>query len=267
MTFLGERIGEEGNPLEDIRQTKLVADKIGAESHPSGRPHRVRQPRRAVALCILALTAVSAVAACRDAPPRAIALKIQEDAIAFQAIVTSAAFEAEGDASRYHFLVWDEGRAADASLFRSLVSDEAVLDALESLGAEPGDALTIDTWDERRDPTSNAPDRVIEGPRVEVRIALPGQSEALPLEEILEDPGGLGFDMRFGGHRHNISEWHSGCVICLYSCPGSKVGNARYTVRDFVEGATRFSVREAVLPEDGTEVTIWLRLVDRRTDR
>ena len=66
--------------------------------------------------------------------------------------------------------------------------------------------------------------------------------------------------MRFGGHRANVPEWHSGCVVCLYSCPGSKVGNATYTVRDWVEGTTRFRVRRGVLPPDGTPVTIVLRL-------
>lgn len=68
--------------------------------------------------------------------------------------------------------------------------------------------------------------------------------------------------MRFGGHRENIPRWKSGCVVCLYSCLGSKVGNARYTVRDFVKGTTDFRVRPGVLPEDGTEVTIIFRLVD-----
>ena len=77
---------------------------------------------------------------------------------------------------------------------------------------------------------------------------------------MLEDPSGRGFDMRFGGHRDNIPRWHSGCVVCLYSCPGSKIGNAAYTVRDFVLGTTHFSVWEGVLPPDGTEITVRVRL-------
>jgi hypothetical protein len=67
--------------------------------------------------------------------------------------------------------------------------------------------------------------------------------------------------MRFGGHRANIPRWKSGCVVCLYSCPGSKVGNARYTVRDWEKGTTRFRVRPgAPLPEDGKQVRIIFRL-------
>jgi len=67
--------------------------------------------------------------------------------------------------------------------------------------------------------------------------------------------------MRFGGHRANIPKWKSGCVVCLYSCPGSKVGNARYTVRDWVKETTRFRVRkDAPLPADGGRVSVIFRL-------
>jgi hypothetical protein len=66
--------------------------------------------------------------------------------------------------------------------------------------------------------------------------------------------------MRLGGHRANIPKWKSGCIACLYSCPGSKVGNAKSTVRDYVRNPERYRVRPGVLPADGTPVTIVLRL-------
>ena len=68
--------------------------------------------------------------------------------------------------------------------------------------------------------------------------------------------------MCFGGHRDNIPQWLSGCVICLYPCPGSKVGNVAYTVRDYAEGTTHFGVQPGVLPADGAEVTIRIALID-----
>ena len=117
------------------------------------------------------------------------------------------------------------------------------------------------TWDERDDPRSPAPERVIVGPPVEGARESAGQEETLGLAEALEDPGRRGFAMRFGGHRANVPEWHSGCVVCLYSGPGSKVGNAAYTVRDWVQGTTRFHVRRGALPADGKPVTIVLRLL------
>lgn len=160
----------------------------------------------------------------------------------------------------YHLIVWKDGRAATAALLRAEVTDAEVLDALERLGARPGNALGMAVWDERKDPDSRAPDQIIQGPPVEILVKVPGRKAPLTLGQILEDPGGRGFDMRFGGHRANIPKWKSGCVVCLYSCPGSKIGNARYTVRDYVKGTTRFRVRPGALPEDGTRVTVIMRL-------
>ena len=184
--------------------------------------------------------------------------------VEFPATVSRKAFEREllgVGMPGYHLIVWKDGGAARAALFQAEVTDTQVLDALEKLGARPGNALGMATWDERKDRTSKAPDQVIAGPPVEILIRVPGRPEPLTLDQILEDPGGRGFDMRFGGHRANIPKWKSGCVVCLYSCPGSKVGNARYTVRDWVKGTTRFRVKKgALLPADGEKVGIVFRL-------
>jgi hypothetical protein len=196
------------------------------------------------------------------APPGPLRAAARE--VEFPATVSRRAFEREllgMGMPGYHLIVWKDGGAAMAALFRAEVTDVQVLDALERLGARPGDALGMATWDERKNPSSKAPDRVIEGPPVEVLVRVPGRAAPLTLPEILEDPGGRGFDMRFGGHRANIPKWKSGCVVCLYSCPGSKVGNARYTVRDWVKETTRFRVRkDAPLPADGGRVSVIFRL-------
>lgn len=219
--------------------------------------HRVERAGLPVAVGILgALMLASPLAACGQDVPTASVVTVSETSIEFPAVVTAAGFEEESDMAGYHFIVWHDGRAASRSLFRAEVSDVQVLDAIEALGAVPGNALSIDSWDERYEPDSTAPDKIIEGPPVDLYVIIPGQSEPLALEDILLDPGQRGFDMRFGGHRANIGQWHSGCVVCLYSCPGSKIGNAAYSVREFVDGTTRFRVRPGVLPEDGTEVTI-----------
>jgi hypothetical protein len=183
--------------------------------------------------------------------------------VEFPATVSRQAFEREllgMGMPGYHLIVWKDGGAAVAALFRAEVSDTQVLDALERL-ARPGDALGMATWEERKDPSSKAPDQVIAGPPVEVLVRVPGRPALVPLDQILEDPGRRGFDMRFGGHRANIPKWKSGCIVCLYSCPGSKVGNARYTVRDWVQGTTKFRVKkDAPLPADGGRVGIVFRL-------
>lgn len=185
-------------------------------------------------------------------------------AVEFPATVHAAGFERRLlGMPGYHLIVYAGGRASSAALFQAAVTDAQVLDALEALGAKPGDNLPMATWDERKDPHSKAPDLVIAGPPVDVLVRVPGRGEPLTLDQILEDAGGTekhGFAMRLGGHRANIPKWKSGCIACLYSCPGSKVGNARSTVRDYVRNPERYRVRPGVLPVDGTQVTIVLRL-------
>jgi hypothetical protein len=201
-----------------------------------------------------------AMVGCGPANSQDTVLRVTQGAIEVPALVHQTGFQQGSKMPGYHFLTWEGGRAADEALFLTKATDLQVLEALESLGAVPGNALGTDSWDERRNDSSPAPDKIIEGPTVEVLVRVPGKSAPLTLDEVLVDPGGKGFDMRFGGHRANIPKWKSGCVVCLYSCPGSKVGNASYTVRDFVQGTTRFRVRPGALPEDGTEVTVIFRL-------
>ncbi|HKV09444.1 MAG TPA: YdjY domain-containing protein [Thermoanaerobaculia bacterium] len=216
--------------------------------------------KRFSVLAVLAVLAVPAASSAPDATPGTVRAKGRQ--IEFPAVVTKDSFEREMlgmGMPGYHLIVWEDGRASHAALFRAEVTDVQVLDALEKLGAKPGNALPMETWDERKDPESKAPDKIIQGPPVEILVQAPGR-KPLTLPEILEDPGGRGFDMRFGGHRANIPKWKSGCVVCLYSCPGSKIGNARYTVRDYEKEVTRFRVKPGVLPKDGTRVTIIFRL-------
>lgn len=180
--------------------------------------------------------------------------------IEFAATVHAGAFNDGLTMRGYHAVVWKNGRAAHAALLETEVSDREVVAALEAIGARPGDNLSMDAWDRRRDPGSPAPDTLITGSPVEVLLRLPGRRELLPLSEVLEDPAGRGVELRFGGNAANIPKFRSGCIVCLYSCPGSKVGNARYTVRDYVKGVTRFRARQDALPPDGTRVGVILRL-------
>lgn len=211
---------------------------------------------------VLLLAASLCGTPCGSSAPPGKVERIDGDTIAFPAEVTASRFDRRLlGMPGYHYVVWDGGGASPAALFQAAVSDVEVLDALEALGARPGDALGMDTWERHRDEGSKAPAKVIEGPPVEVLVRVPGRREPLAIDQILLDPGGHGFDMRLGGHRANIPRWHSGCVVCLYSCPGSKVGNTRYTVRDYVHETTRFEVRPGVLPADGTPVVISIRLL------
>ena len=213
--------------------------------------------RFAASLVVIAL----AHSGCGTPASHVVTVDAAGSAVEFTAVVNAEGFGI-GEMAGYHLIVYADGGSAGAALLQADVSDVAVLDALESLGATPGDGLGMDTWDERHDESSWKPDRLITGPPVEILVRVAEGESLLTLDEILEDRAGVGFDMRLGGHRGNIAAWRSGCVACLYSCPGSKVGNARSTVRDFVEGLVPFHVKQGVLPSDGARVTVRLRLTD-----
>jgi hypothetical protein len=181
--------------------------------------------------------------------------------IEFTAVINAKAFDSGWVMPGYHAVVSMGGRMAHAALLQADVSDTQILDAFRSLHAKPGDNLSMEAWEERKNPKDPAADTVIAGPAVQVLLRLPSRADLVPLASVLQDPGGRGIDMRFGGNAVNIPKWKSGCIVCLYSCPGSKVGNARYTVRDYTKETTRFRSRRETLPPDGTRIGVVLRLV------
>jgi len=184
---------------------------------------------------------------------------VSDTEIRFPATVNTDGFE-NGSMPGYHAIVFRGGRSAASSLFIAGVTDIQVLDALESLGMRPGPGLSMETWDARKDPDHPAPDAALRGREMEILVVIPGSDEPKPLSSVLMDDGGRGLQMRLGGNRDNVSVWRSGCVVCLYSCPGSKIGNATYSVRDWVDGTTRFRVKPGILPPDGSQVEMVLRL-------
>ena len=211
--------------------------------------------------CLLApfLGVLLGSAACRAQEPERVIVR-RPNEIEFTATVNAKAFDSGWMMPGYHALVWKGGRMAHAALLQADVTERQVVEALEGLRAKPGNNLPMAAWEERKNPKDPAPDIVIAGPPVEVLLGFPSRSELIPLAAALEDTAGRGLAMRFGGNAANIPKWKSGCIVCLYSCPGSKVGNARYTVRDYEKDVTRFRARPGVLPPDGTKVRVVLRL-------
>lgn len=219
---------------------------------------------RPIPLIFSAATGLVLVSGCRRSAPEGNVTVRRPNEVEFTATVHSRPFDSGWVMPGYHAVVWRGGRMAHPALFRAEVSDRQVISALEDLGAKPGNNLVMEAWTERKNPTKPEPDTVIRGSPVEVLVRLPRRSAAVPLSTILLDSGGRGIEMRYGGNEENIPKWKSGCIVCLYSCPGSKVGNARYTERDYANRVTRFRVKPGLLPEDGTPVRVVLRLIPPR---
>ena len=221
----------------------------------------MHSPRRiARAAAVLLLLGSSA---CRAREAARITVRRPTE-IEFTATVHARAFDGGWIMPGYHAVVSKKGRMSHAALLAADVTDTEILDALEALGGKTAGNLPMEAWDERDNPRNPAPDRVIGGAPVEVLLRLPGHRALVSLAEALEDPGGRGLDLRLAGNRANIPKWKSGCVVCLYSCPGSKIGNARYTVRDWSRKVTRFRARPGALPPDGTRVGVVLRVTGAR---
>jgi hypothetical protein len=214
-----------------------------------------RQIARAAAVLLLLLD----YPACRAKEAGRITVR-RPNEIEFEATVHARPFDAGWMMPGYHAVVSKSGRMSHAALLRAEVTDTEILGALESLAGPARGNLPMAAWEKRNDPGNPEPDRFIEGPAVEILLRLPGKPGLVPLAAVLQDPGGRGLDMRLAGNRANIPKWMSGCVVCLYSCPGGKIGNARYTVRDWYRKRTRFRARPGALPPDGTPVGVVVRL-------
>jgi hypothetical protein len=190
--------------------------------------------------------------------------------VSFEAELRLDAFT-KGDPPGHHLITFQRGRAGKHALLRTPVSDAAVLDALEALGAKPGNNLVAESWTERANPKHAAPDLHAKGPKLEITIVIrrPKQPERrIPVEKLLVDLDRRGFEWRIAGNRDLIRRWRSGCVVCLQSCPGSKIANAKATMRHLHAKSSRFKPSKlAVELGEGAMVSVELALIARPKSR
>ena len=172
---------------------------------------------------------------------------------------------AKGDPPGHHLITWGRGRAGKHALLETAVSDTAVLDALESLGAKPGENLVEESWTERANPNHPAPDLHAKGPKLSITIVIQRAKLPelrVPIEKLLVDRDRRGFEWRLAGNRDLIKRWRSGCVVCLQSCPGSKIANAKATMRQLHANASRFKASKlAAELGEGAALTVEVALV------
>jgi len=162
----------------------------------------------------------------------------------------------------HHFIVWREGKSARNALIQAHVSDLEIGRQLVSLGARPGNNLTQASWEKRKQKDHPDPDLIVEGTPIQVLVSWSSGADK-KVASLLVDQSGRGYFFRFGGHAELARVWGSGCVVCLESCPGARISNTRYTMRDLAKGLARFSPAKD-LPADGTKVKIVLQILDEK---
>jgi hypothetical protein len=189
---------------------------------------------------------------------------------------------AEGEETHYHLLVWRGGTSVNA-LIETPADDLAFHDALRALGAQPGDNLTMASWNKRHDPDHPAPRKKVIGSSLNIRISWDDKPSGIPIAQafrIIQKPTNAALlqspipspqflaprlEWRFGGNR---DRWFNtiplaprpGCLACLYSCPSGKVSNGALSIHDYLENPSRFEADLNVLPSDGTPVIVTFRV-------
>ena len=164
-----------------------------------------------------------------------------------------------GGVRGHHAITWRGGNAHDRALFVADASDHDVRAALDALGAMRGENLTEQTWTARDDPKNPEPDKRVDGTAIDVFLEWNGRRVALA--DVIREKGHASpqLDFRYGGNERFQKDFHSGCIICLYSCPGGAVGNHAHTIRDYVRDGVVYEAIPERLPPAGTRVMVILR--------
>jgi len=162
----------------------------------------------------------------------------------------------------HHAVVWKNGRAWPWALFRAEASDLEVRRGIEALGGKAGENLTVASWTERENRSNNEPDKRVEGSVIEAFVRLTKQSRLIPLAQIFSEQGmpAARLDLRYGGNERHRDDFKSGCIICLYSCPGGAIGNRIHPVRDYVRDGVTYRAVKTALPGPGSRVEIILKV-------
>jgi len=187
----------------------------------------------------------------------------------FGTIYPSRFNAAQGGEAHYHLLVWQGGTSTNA-LVETPADDLALHGALSTLGGQPGDNLSMASWNQRHDAHSVAPLQKVTGSALEIRISWEGNLTGIPTEQAFRQSAlyapQSASDWRFAGNR---ARWFNrvplaprpGCLACLYSCPSGKVSNGALSVHDYVMAPSRFVANTDILPPDGTPVIVTFRVL------
>jgi hypothetical protein len=94
-----------------------------------------------------------------------------------------------------------------------------------------------------------------------VDIFVEWNGSRVPLSDLLAEKGRPqpALDFRYGGNERFQKDFHSGCIVCLYSCPGGAIGNHAHPIRDYVRDGVVYTSLPQHLPPSGTKVTIILK--------
>src|SRR5712692_1720695 len=228
---------------------------------------RLNELSAVLLFCCLLLSRQAAAQPTSVAP---LVVSIETKEVQVFGIIYPARFNAaQGDEAHYHLLVWQGGSSTNA-LIETPADDLALHDALVTLGAQPGDNLTMAAWNQRHNTGSAAPLEKVTGSALDVRLSWDGNPAGMPIDQAfrqsaIRNPQSA-IEWHFGGNR---DRWFNrvplaprpGCLACLYSCPSGKVSNGALSIHDYVTAPSRFTADTDILPPDGTPVVVTFRVL------
>lgn len=158
----------------------------------------------------------------------------------------------------HHAIVFAGGGAADKAFLRTPVPDRAIAAALAKGGFDSAGGIATEAWDRRFLAEDPASDQRAAGTPLTVEVRWEGGAW-VELGRLLGDREGRGLDLRFADNRAWIPTYRSGCVVCLASCPGSKIANRTYSIRENEHGPMEFAPIREDLPPDGAAAEVRIR--------
>lgn len=224
--------------------------------------------RSIVSFCLILCAALISC----DKQPRSAPVTVERDAnhnvgeVRFTGHIYPRRYNERKDrANGHHAIVWRGGNSASKALIEADTADVEIQDALEKLGLKPADNLKPEAWTQRDDPDDLAPDERVKGPPLRITVTWDGLGQPMELWRLFRNTTAGDVRIHFGGHRASIDRWRSGCITCLFSCPGGRTSNAAFTIRDQARDRRSFMANQEKLPPDGTTVEVTIQPAEATT--
>ena len=139
----------------------------------------------------------------------------------------------------------------EQSMFVSYSNQNDLYDALEKIGAKPGNNVTMD----------NMGKEAVKGDKIDISFKFQGSDNELGINDVIKDSSGKEIDIRFGGNQKPAKDMNTGCMTCLQSCPLGITSNASQLIGADEKDGVKYTLADSV-PADKTPVIITYKLAN-----
>ena len=138
--------------------------------------------------------------------------------------------------STMHAIVAKSGKNNEQSMFVSYSNQNDLYDALEKIGAKPGNNVTMD----------NMGKEAVKGDKIDISFKFQGSDNELGINDVIKEPA---------------KDMNTGCMTCLQSCPLGITSNASQLIGADEKDGVKYTLADSV-PADKTPVIITYKLAN-----